>query len=417
MGHYFWGHRRRLRRARLGAAGWLLRDDFADDRAAGSVNGTPAMPGPGTRTVTDPGNTLSVTGGDVAISGGTGHSAPALYYGGHVRAADAGRVLVCEFTGAAGGNGPFIGWATTQNPLVTAHAETCFYPLTVVSALRWRSSNAVVATIAAATSYVLAIVLRSNGGYGLIKGGAFAHWTLLWAAGSGENMATVYPGVTATSGSSWTHAFLRMPDVLWLPTPLAYDTFARGDGALGSSEAAGPDGQAVGARTWINTLGTTEIASSKASASALSGGEAMATVDVSTVDILVQADLARAGDEVGLVLRYADAQNYVVAYHDGTNAKLDKVVGGATTSVISGAAAYSANATLVVVADGTSFSLFYDDAKIGATSTINDAALQTGTAHGLYSANTGNTHDNFSVMPRGSHGEYADLDQWSGEER
>ena len=32
---------------------WLLRDEFSTDLAAGSVNGTAAEPGPGTRTVRD----------------------------------------------------------------------------------------------------------------------------------------------------------------------------------------------------------------------------------------------------------------------------------------------------------------------------------------------------------------------------
>jgi len=38
-----------------GGAGiaYLLRDEFHTDRAAGSVNGTPAEPGPGTRTAVE----------------------------------------------------------------------------------------------------------------------------------------------------------------------------------------------------------------------------------------------------------------------------------------------------------------------------------------------------------------------------
>ena len=40
-------------RTGLDAITWLLRDEFTDTRAAGAVNGTPATPGPGTRTVVD----------------------------------------------------------------------------------------------------------------------------------------------------------------------------------------------------------------------------------------------------------------------------------------------------------------------------------------------------------------------------
>ncbi len=60
------------------------------------------------------------------------------------------------------------------------------------------------------------------------------------------------------------------------------------------------------------------------------------------------------------------------AYHDGTNAKLDKLVAGTWTSVISAAAAYSAGATIRVERSGTSFSLYYNGTQVGSTSAIND---------------------------------------------
>jgi len=43
------------RRALLGSKGikWLLNDSFNDTLTAGNVNGTPAVPGPGTRAVVD----------------------------------------------------------------------------------------------------------------------------------------------------------------------------------------------------------------------------------------------------------------------------------------------------------------------------------------------------------------------------
>lgn len=45
---------------RRGGKPYLLRDEFTDTLAAGSVDGTPAVPGPGTRSVTDTGNNISV---------------------------------------------------------------------------------------------------------------------------------------------------------------------------------------------------------------------------------------------------------------------------------------------------------------------------------------------------------------------
>ncbi len=59
------------------------------------------------------------------------------------------------------------------------------------------------------------------------------------------------------------------------------------------------------------------------------------------------------------------------AYHDGTNAYLDKLVAGTWTSVISAAAAYSAGATVRVVRNGNNFALYYNAAIVGSTSAIN----------------------------------------------
>jgi hypothetical protein len=113
---------------------------------------------------------------------------------------------------------------------------------------------------------------------------------------------------------------------------------------------------------------------------------------------------------VGIIVRYADSDNYIRAIHDGTNCKLIKRVATVESDVISAAVALGAGA-IVVIADGTSFSLFLNNAKVGSTSTISDAGLQTGTAQGLFSTNTGNTQDNFQVFPRGG-GAYSRLDDF-----
>jgi len=48
-----------------------LRDEFMDTRAAGSVDGTPATPGPGDRVVADTGSNISVGSGVLNFAGGT----------------------------------------------------------------------------------------------------------------------------------------------------------------------------------------------------------------------------------------------------------------------------------------------------------------------------------------------------------
>ncbi len=130
---------------------------------------------------------------------------------------------------------------------------------------------------------------------------------------------------------------------------------------------------------------------------------------VADVDLVITA-LTQAG----LVLCLDDAAtpaNFLIAYHDGTKAHLEKCVAGTYTSLISAAAAYSANATLRVIKDGTSVDLFYNEVKVGTTQTVSDAGIKDNTIHGLFSTYPGNTLDNFMLFPRKEG--YSILDKWT----
>jgi hypothetical protein len=71
---------------------------------------------------------------------------------------------------------------------------------------------------------------------------------LIWISATGSQ-ATVYPAITGyTAVGSW--GFLRVPQALLAVPCLAYDSYARADGSLGSTEASGPDGQAANARSY-----------------------------------------------------------------------------------------------------------------------------------------------------------------------
>jgi hypothetical protein len=254
------------------------------------------------------------------------------------------------------------------------------------------------------------LVIRSPAGaYFFIKGGAYTTWELLWQTAV-DNDVNLYPYATSSLATGLTVDYVRVPAATWLPTPIAYDTFTRANGALGNTEPTGPDSQSTPVRAWTNQVGTTQIATNAASASALVGGLAIATADTLTTNVVASGTLSRSGNEVGIIVRYADSDNYIRAIHDGTNCKLIKRVATVESDVISAAVALGAGA-IVVIADGTSFSLFLNNAKVGSTSTISDAGLQTGTAQGLFSTNTGNTQDNFQVFPRGG-GAYSRLDDF-----
>ncbi len=155
-----------------------------------------------------------------------------------------------------------------------------------------------IGTFANSTEYKIALVLRSTGAYYFIKGGAFTNWSLLWIASVGAT-TNLYPNIANRSATSvFTADNIRIPTNLWLPTPLAYDTFTRGDGAIGSSETTGPDSQTTPSLAWTGgaistnknvitpSLGS-EINTSANAASDPNGNEANATTGITAVTNVV----------------------------------------------------------------------------------------------------------------------------------
>lgn len=140
--------------------------------------------------------------------------------------------------------------------------------------------------------------------------------------------------------------------------------------------------------------------------------------DLGVANVVAEIEIAvdPAGTQAGLAIGWdsaASPANGILVYHDGTNVKIDKNVAGTWTSVQSTATAFSANAKLVCVRDGSSVSVFYNNALIGSTQTISDAAILAATRHGMFSTNATPTMDNVLIMPR-TGGNYSDLDRWSG---
>jgi hypothetical protein len=153
-------------------------------------------------------------------------------------------------------------------------------------------------------------------------------------------------------------------------------------------------------------VGTWAIASGKATASALAGGLAIATVPTSSPDAHIRIALTRAGGVVGGVARYQDSSNYLRFTHDGTNALCEQVVAGVPTTLRTGAAAFVADALIYLIVSGTTGWLFYNNVAIGASFTVPASVYKN---HGLYTTNTGNTMDNFEAFPYGTDDEHAIL--------
>ncbi len=553
------------KRALLGTTGigWLLNDSFNDTRAAGSVNGTPATPGPGTRVVVDTASDLSLSGGNMVLGGYNANGDPGLWLGSVTRAA--GVLAVAHFDLGHRDNGFVFSFDTNQSGSGAELVKN------VTSTLRDPDNTVISGTLVAWRNYYLALVLKSTGAYIFAKERTqFPNWTMLWH-GTKDNTATLYPQLAAesayTSGTNL-YSFLRVPQELWLPTAI-YDSFTRSNGAIGTSESTGPDGQAAPAKTWTGTgaavasnkavitptqgsnlitnnelttdltgwtdplgvdkarvdssadpgTGSTTATPPAANDSVLkitrntgegtnagafsnilsgvSAGDwifcdvlvwspsANTTVNAASIrlhvggsgsgfstasedawekilftlragaservrclvaggvnaddayfdrinakkltlstlfsslvagsqDVVADVDLVvTARTQAGLVLcldSAASPANFLIAYHDGTKAHLEKCVAGTYTELIAATATYSANATLRVIKDGNSWDLFYNGAKVGTTQTVSDAGIKDNTIHGLFSTYASNTMDNFTIFPRKTG--YSILNKW-----
>lgn len=207
---------------------YTLNDQFTTDRATGAVNGTAAEPTGGTRTVTGT-DTVGISGSQLNITTG-GNDTTGIKYSSQSRVA--GKILIVEspsqyFKFAFGGGGYIsnLGFMKYSNTLSTNGID-------------------VGSVSSSGVTYKLAIVLRGTGEFYYIKGGAYTNWTLVYINNTLAT-STLYPAYQGLdSGMSYTADNIRIPSATWLPTPLAYDTFTRGDGAIGSSEVGSPDGVA-----------------------------------------------------------------------------------------------------------------------------------------------------------------------------
>lgn len=498
---------------------YTLNDQFTTDRAAGAVNGTSAEPTGGTRTVTDTNNVLSVNGNQLSFAtGGVTYGNPGLWYGSTSRTA--GKMLSGNVTFNDTGERIMLAFDTNTSSLPNAHG--IFQANSSLVAYDNNGVQTNLGSSAGLTLYKMVLILRSTGAYYYIKGGVYTNWTLLWVS-SANSTSTLYPNISGYSGNGGQADNIRIPTATWLPTPLAYDTFTRADGPIGSSETTGPDSQTTPSLAWTGgaistnknvitpSLGSELITNGDMSSSTgwtvsnppWSIGSGVATsngtvgemsqsvltignwyqnsytlsrtsgtflavfgqqnglsrttsgtfletgrqtsnalarfysnsyngtlddasfklltlsslfssVSTSDTDVIADAGVTlTSGTQAGVVTNLdstSSPANFLIAYHDGTNVKLDKNVGGTYTNLISAAATYSAGATLRVITYTSSGSLkvrvYYNNALVGSEQTVSDAGIISNTKHGLFSTYSGNSFDNFTLFARGTGAEY-----------
>lgn len=387
----------------VSGAAYLLRDEFTTDRAAGSVNGTASEPGPGTRVGVDTESKLSIVGGNLSLTprSSAAFGDPGLWIGPIDRLP--GTLCKAVTTPGAGATQYWVGF--DDNAMGTSGSAALLLNSGTFIARSGGVNGPVVGAYTAGAAIDCIVAMRSLGAMYFVNG------KLLWISANGNNAALYV--VAATWTATATGNRLAAPVAVWLPTPLASDGFAwwgTTDG-LGHAEGiAGGVGSGGGSIAWTTHAGTWGVSGGKAQASTLGGGQAVATVNTSTRNIYMRGRLTRSGGNVGMVARRTDANNLLRVYHDGTNCVLQQVVSGTPTTLITAAATYSASAECVIDLDGNAGRLYYNNALVGATGSIN--AGLTATDHGIYTTDTGNTIDDFVVWAKGSEGQYSVLDNY-----
>lgn len=202
-----------------GGVTYLLRDEFTTDAAAPLASPRNAEPGPGTLTITDSTNVMSIA------------SAALTKTGTQASAWTDPRVLA-TITRAAGR--AFISTVNTGSQMMIALLNnSAGGNANVEHGLYWSSSTAINAyqssaaaalpAVTASTTYQAIFVLRTSGAYMFVKGGTqFASWTLVWVFVSG-NTATLYGSPIYNGTGTVTHDYIRVTD---LGAPFSTDALA-----------------------------------------------------------------------------------------------------------------------------------------------------------------------------------------------
>lgn len=292
---------------------YLLRDEFTTARSAGSVNGTAAEPGPGTRTVVDTNNRVSIADERAVSSSHSDNSTSnaIIVYEGRSRVA--GRTLTIRHRNGSVANVIYVaGWSSGATSITGGQTiRTSWQGGSTIDV----APNGVVCAVeveADSTDYIYQIILFTVGALYLVKGGAFTDWTPLFLD-TFENVSTLYPMLNFYKG------FLASSDE-------GYD-------ALRVTDMGAPLDD-------IATIATLNVASPSVQDY------------TATADQLLLMTVTAPGSlttEAGIIYRKVDANNHWRAYFNTSGAfNIDSVSGGTPTNRISVAGVISAGATRTI---------------------------------------------------------------------
>lgn len=175
-------------------------------------------------------------------------------------------------------------------------------------------------------------------------------------------------------------------------------------------------GAGGGGVAWTVRAGTIVSNGDGFVATALSGDRAIATVTMTTPDVIIpNIPFVKGTIGCGLVLRYVDADNYIYVWWDGTDCNLVKRVAGVESAVLSGhLGVVGAAVTIGASCLGTNWSQYINNYAVlnppnteDGLSIINE--LLTGTAVGVIFFDLDSTIGGFQAYAKGTEGQYGAL--------
>lgn len=182
----------------VGSVTYLLRDEFTTDTAAGFSSPRSATHIGKLVRSADSLSCVSVDAGDLLWSGATAvsYADPAYYYtdndGNGITRAHGYTVILALINSDVMKYGfatsTTVGNANQFSFLVSAAGTTSYAR---------QGTNITIGTWAAATAYLLAVTLRTNGIELRLKGGAYSEWSLLFVDTSGFTTTPVWPAITS----------------------------------------------------------------------------------------------------------------------------------------------------------------------------------------------------------------------------
>lgn len=166
---------------------WIVRDDYSDILAAGSVDGTYSNPTGGIRAVVDSENKLSIDGNTLVLAGGKtapAYTDPRLNYPTISRRM--GKMLAFKITLPTADKHIRLGLGSNSTD-INGEGIIHFANNGVINCFSSGTINTAASTYTAGT-YNVAIILKDIGAYWFIKGENFIEWTLLWNSNTGNSL-------------------------------------------------------------------------------------------------------------------------------------------------------------------------------------------------------------------------------------